>query len=91
MGDVAREVTGDAHILVPCSSAHPVGTEVGDGCFSAVISQGKAYWGANNGTSLKYVFNINLASSRVASVGAANAPRSWGALACAYFGQPATV
>lgn len=26
--------------------------------------------------------------SRVVPVGAANVPRSWGALACAYFGQP---
>ena len=31
----------------------------------------------------------NLYSSRVVPTGAANIPRSWGSLACAYFGQPA--
>lgn len=31
---------------------------------------------------------LGLDGSRVVPVGASNMPRSWGALACAYFGQP---
>lgn len=33
----------------------------------------------------------NFYSSRVAPIGAANAPRSWASLACAFFGQRDTV
>lgn len=33
-------------------------------------------------------YQMHLNPSRVVPTGAANMPRSWGSLACAYFGQP---
>ena len=41
-----------------------------------------------NAESAGYAIVINV--SRVVPTGAANNPRAWGALACAYLGQPAS-
>lgn len=32
--------------------------------------------------------NFGISAARIAPVGAVTAPRSWGSLACAYFGHP---
>ena len=88
MGDRVRPVTGHATPLFPVSTQKPFGANEANGCFDAVINQGNAWWDAINGTCDKYVFDLALDSSKVSPSGAANVPRSWGSLACAYFGQP---
>lgn len=87
LGDHGREVTGQANMYAPSASTRPAGTDEGSECFSAVSSQGTS-WITGSGNHNKFIYYLQLASSRVVPVGAANIPRSWGALACSYFGQP---
>lgn len=91
MGDKAREVSGVASLIVPsANSTDNGGAELGSGCFSATLIQG-GFWGNNTPARLnKYIGSLGFASSRIAPTGAANVPRSWGSVACAYFGQQAT-
>lgn len=51
--------------------------------FTQTSSMGMAGAVTNSGT-------VTFDPSRVTPTGAANAPRRWGALACAYLGQPAS-
>lgn len=90
MGDRARAVTGHATPLFPVCTMSAVGANDASGCFDAVIKTGSAYWSSTNGNANKYVFDLGFDSSKVSPSGAANIPRSWGSLACAYFGQRAT-
>lgn len=43
---------------------------------------------SGTGTSTNSHYSVTLDTSRVVPIGPANAPRRWGALACAYLGQP---
>lgn len=87
MGDRGWPVTGKTYMVSPCGSDNPIGTEEGSGCMEAHIGKGMFLWGGT-GKSDKYIHYLRINTSRVAPTGAANVPRSWGSLACAYFGQP---
>lgn len=91
MGDRARPVTGNAGMIVPSACGADIGVDRGVGCFDAVLEVG-AIWGVSNATkSNKYIYSLGFDSSRVVPTGAANVPRSWGSLACAYLGQQSAV
>lgn len=82
MGDTTRPVTGTVAVL-DYSSGVPEG-----GHASGAFSQGAYTYGpASSGVDSGYY--AHFASGRVVPTGAVNAPRSWGALACAYLGHPA--
>lgn len=91
MGDRARPVTGNAGMIVPSANGRDIGTDLGDGCFDAVLKSG-TLWGVNAPVrNDKYIYSLGLETDRVTSTGAVNAPRSWGSLACAYLGQQSAV
>ncbi|WP_206214964.1 MULTISPECIES: hypothetical protein, partial [unclassified Desulfovibrio] len=91
MGDATRQIYG--HFEAGNGSALPVTGGIGYAydvcdCFApgrqmALMAKATGIFGTSYGTVWFY-------SGLVVPTGAANVPRSWGSLACAYFGQPAT-
>lgn len=90
IGDRGREVTGEANLIVHTSHGGEIGSDVGTGCFDAILKTGTRWAPKELSSGNKYIFDLGLESSRVTPIGAANVPRSWGSLACAYLGQRAT-
>ena len=89
LGDRVRNVTGDfGPNAMKSAFIHWAGWHV----FSAKGSN-STYAFVNGAVTSQvapdYLIDFNL--SRMVPVGAANIPRTWGALACAYFGQQARI
>ena len=82
MGDRARGINGN----FMTGGANNPGIEVNTGGALYNSMEGFAAGGSDVG---KRNTSFRLDSSRIVPVGAANVPRSWGSLACAYFGQQA--
>lgn len=77
-GDRGHAVTGSFVALGHVNSTPP------SGAFTYIKAEG---WTANTGSGLG-LHTFTLDTSRIHAVGSANAPRRWGALACAYLGTP---
>ena len=73
-------------------AVHPGDSRDGFGALSgAVYSSYNPYLVSNtSGGSQFWMYPTSFDVSRIVPVGAANKPRAWGALACAYLGQPAS-
>lgn len=82
MGDRGRLINGSFRL----GGANSVGAEIIQ-AVGAFASTGGAFY-ADSGVAVNRPTTADFKSSRVVPVGAANVPRSWGSLACAYFGQP---
>ena len=87
LGDQGRKVDGTVSLIIPSGHGWDLGTSLGEGCFDAKLDAGTP-WSANGGSNKKYIYYLKTDSSRVVPAGAANIPRSWGALACVYLGWP---
>lgn len=84
-GDMVRRTQGSLRVL------HE--TAITNDAFAGIITATTAE--INNYTlsavsGSTYGYNVDVDNARVVPTGAANTPRSWGALACAYLGQPAS-
>lgn len=88
MGDGGRTITGQISVRV--TDINSVLMFDGSGAFSSGSSPTNALDGlARNGASTTLTkFRMN--TGNVVPTGAVNIPRSWGSLACAYLGHPAT-
>lgn len=83
MGDRVRAVTG--------GFVARAGNPIDDSRYGAFVQTDPSKWGSGFGTvGTEGFYRLALEPSRVVPVGAVNVPRSWGALACAFFGQPST-
>lgn len=80
-GDRIREIAGLARSPL-------VGAGVATGAFEFKNTGG---YTTSSGVGNTYLTDLYIAASRVVPTGASNAPRRWGALACAYLGQPASL
>jgi len=73
--------------IVGISSAFATYAQSGtSGAITSIIETSAA---AQTGSPGSAALRAKIDASRVGPVGAANKPRAWGALACAYLGQPA--
>lgn len=82
MGDRTRPVTGDIGYLGRFTNENDKATGT-TGVFSSTDGNGGF---TRTGTGRSW---IHLNSARVTPTGSVNTPRSWGALACTYFGVSA--
>lgn len=84
MGDRVRPATGSFQT----GGVYSTGVEFSyaGGVFEVL---GPAYY-ANSDSMERRNAGLSMNLARVVPVGATNIPRSWGSLACAYFGQVAT-
>lgn len=88
MGDTMREIAG---MFGPDGGKGPYLHQGAQGAFSVYGGEGeKAGFVANGQLEPNGDQWVRMEASRVVPVGAANVPRSWASLACAYFGQPCT-
>ncbi len=85
-GDCVREATGDANFSFGGSPALSFLRDA-SGVFQA--SNARKIGGVSASSEASYG-NLTIRLSRVQPTGPAFAPRRWGALACAYLGQPAS-
>ena len=84
-GDMIRNIPGTFPAVFGGATTPTSADGIG-GAFSATfIANEGSYSVSNASVNLLY----SLAPSRVVPTGNANKPRAWGALACAYLGQPA--
>ena len=86
MGDRARSISGGISFICRTINADKYGNIPAS---SGAFYEGSAGLGIASPTGNAHS-NVDFLSSRVIPTGAANVPRSWGSLACAYFGQRAT-
>ncbi|MDE6734750.1 MAG: phage tail protein [Desulfovibrio sp.] len=83
MGDRIRNITGNTRLALHTDRASNSWTNQ-----SGAFSMPNRHTSDKNGTAgERYSANLVMDSSLVVPVGAANVSRSWGSLACAYFGQ----
>lgn len=76
-----RPVKGDiTHVVADYSGAYATGALT-----SALVASG-LFTGGGSHSYIKIAIDL----ARVVPTGAANKPRAWGALACAYLGTPAS-
>ena len=85
MGDRTRLISGDIYYITGEPIREDPLSEIG---FSYWIEK-NGYFSDQPAPSKDAPGGLGFNSSKVVPTGAANIPRSWGTLACAYFGQPA--